>query len=265
MRAKTPEPFWYCLSCGADNPVAAVICRRCANSLVASAQQERQGIAFFLNELLRLHGAGAISDDVYLRLSQRYREALSGPPEKAPPEEATATEAAPAGARPAPARREGPGWLAEQQANLLLYLGAFLIGIASLVFVSTSGESLGDNVRMALLVLGTVLFLAAGLICLRIQRIQQAGVVFFAVGSLMVPITFVGAYGLYLAEDELDPTGLWLAGSLTSAIFYGAASLLGMSRWYPVPMVIAILSGLGATLVLAGAPPEAYPGSYIAA
>ncbi len=268
--AETSEPRWYCLSCGAENPVAALTCRSCARSLAASAQQEQQGSAFLLNELLHLNKTGEISDELYFRLTQRYREALNealNPPEEVPaPDAAPSAEekAASVRAKPAPARREGPSWVAEQQANFLLYVGAFLIVIASLVFVSTSGESIGDNVRMAMLVLGTLLFLAAGFFCLRIPRVEQAGVVFFAVGSLMVPITFVGAYGLYLSEDDIDPTGLWLAGSLTSAIFYGAVSFLGVGRWYPAPMVIALLSGLGATLALADAPPEAYPGSYIA-
>ncbi len=256
---ETPEPLWYCLTCGESSPVANRYCSRCGVGLAGSRLQERQGLAFLLNELLRLHQTGEIDDELYLRLSRRYREALSDTRTAAP------AKAAPARERAAPAEREGPGWLAEQQANFLLYLGAFLIVIASLVFVSASGESVGENVRMALLALAPLLFVAAGLLCLRIPRVQQAGVVFFAVGSLMVPITFAGAYGLYLSEDEIDPTGLWLAGSLTSAIFYGAVSFLGVGRWYPAAMVIAALSGLGAAMMLADAAPEAYPGSYIAA
>lgn len=254
-----PEPLWYCLTCGAGSPVAARYCNRCGIGFAGNRQQERQGLAFLLNELLRLHRTGEISDELYRRLNQRYREALSDT------RRATPAKAPPAGEQAAPPKREGPNWLAEQQANFLLYLGAFLIVIASLVFVSASGASVGDNVKMALLALGPFLFIAAGLFCLRIPRVQQAGVVFFAVGSLMVPITFGGAYGLYLSEDEIDPTGLWLAGSLTSMVFYGAVSFLGVGRWYPAAMVIAALSGLGAALTLADAPPEAYPGSYIAA
>ena len=257
--AEMPEPLWYCLTCGAGSPIAARYCNRCGLGLAGNRQQERQGLAFLLNELLRLQQAGEISDELFLRLHQRYRAALSDTPRAAAPKAPPAVEQA------APSKREGPGWLAEQQANFLLYLGAFLIVIASLVFVSASGASVGDNVKMALLVLGPLLFVAAGLLCLRIPRVQQAGVVFFAVGSLMVPITFAGAYGLYLSEDDIDPTGLWLAGSLTSMTFYGAVSFLGVGRWYPAAMVFAALSGLGAALVLANAPPEAYPGSYIAA
>jgi len=83
-------------------------------------------------------------------------------------------------------------------------------------------------------------------------------------GGLMVPLNFVGAYAFFFADEEIDPTGLWLAGSLTSALFYGAVSLLGMGRWYAAPMVVAVFSGLAAALVLTDAPPEVYPGSFIA-
>ncbi|MCH7811121.1 MAG: hypothetical protein IH958_00635, partial [Chloroflexi bacterium] len=103
-----------------------------------------------------------------------------------------------------------------------------------------------------------------GLICTRVSRVRQAGIVFFAVGALMVPLNFVGAYAFFFSDDDIDPTGLWLAGSLASALFYAAVSLLGIGRWYAVPLIAALHSALAAALVLAGAPPEAYPGSFIA-
>jgi hypothetical protein len=84
-------------------------------------------------------------------------------------------------------------------------------------------------------------------------------VVFFAVGALMVPLNFVGAYVFFFAEEDMDPTGLWLGGSLSSALFYGAVSMLGIGRWYPFPATAAVVSAFAAVLVLVDAPPEAYP------
>src|SRR3989304_38704 len=84
-------------------------------------------------------------------------------------------------------------WLGEQQANLLLYLGAFLIVTATLVYVGCSEQAINDSARMAVLVLGTLAFLAGGLLCVRFPRVQQAGGGFFAVGALMVPLSFFGA------------------------------------------------------------------------
>jgi hypothetical protein len=254
----------YCLACGAENPGRVRMCRDCGRPLKFTPRQRREGAAFVLNELEALRELDAIPDHVYRFLRRRYREALGqAGGEAAPAPTAPGAPATPV-APPAAARKEGPSWLAEQQANLLLYLGAFLIVIAALIYVGYSEQVINDGVKMALLVLLTAAFLAAGLFCSKFPRVWQAGVVFFAVGALMVPINFVGAYGFFFAEDDIDPTGLWLAGSLASGLFYGAVSLLGMGRWYAVPMVVATFSALGAALVLVDGPPEAYPGSYIA-
>jgi hypothetical protein len=264
----------FCLVCGTENARSARFCRQCGKSLTVSPQQRQQGLAFVLNELEALRDGGEMDEDVYLRLRARYLELLapSGAPAMTPAAPAGLAPAAPPTA-PAPtapgaprpavaAKPEGPGWLAEQQANLLLYLGAFLVVIAALVYVGTSGQS--GAVKMALLAAYTLAFIVAGVVCLRFERVQQAGVVFFAVGALMVPINFVGAYFFFFHGNNIDPTGLWLAGSLVTALFYGAVSMLGMGPWYPVPMVAASFSSLAAALVLADAPPEAYPGSFIA-
>jgi len=80
---------------------------------------------------------------------------------------------------------------------------------------------------------------------LRSTGVPITAIAIFGVGALMVPLNFAGAYAFFFAEDDIDPTGLWLAGSLCSALFYGAVSLLGLGRWYSVPMVVALLSGVG--------------------
>ena len=257
---------WYCLGCGVENSGAARLCRECGRALTVSPRQFREGVAFLLNELEGLRADGVVGEDVYLRLRQRYRDVLAetGTPVAPTPAAAAAPPPSPPPVRPAAPAREGPGWLAEQQANLLLYLGAFLIVIAALIFVGYSEQGISSGVQMAVLVLYTIAFLSAGLFCLRFPRVQQAGVVFFAIGALMVPLNFVGAYVFFFADEDIDPIGLWLAGSLSSAVFYGAVSMLGLNRWYPVPLAAALVSGLSAALVLADAPPEAYPVSFIA-
>ena len=264
--AETPEPVFYCLACGSENTLAARFCHKCGRELSITPRQQQQGAAFLLNELEALREEGEIGEDLYLRLRSLYRQTLEDSAERPEPAPTPAAAAPPRAPPPRPAvpKREGPGWLAEQQANLLLYLGAFLITIATLIFVSREEQGISDGFRMALLVLGTLLFLAAGLICLRFPRVREAGVVFFVVGALMVPLNFVGAYAFFYADEDIDATGLWLAGSLTSALFYGAVSMLRLGRWYPVPLVVALHSALAALLVLADASIEAYPGSYIA-
>lgn len=260
MSIEDSRAIRFCLACGAENARSAALCRSCGRQLDVTPGQRRQGAAFVLNELESLRDEGEIEEPLFLRLRRRYLDILAAGavaahrPVVAPPPRAA----------PAAARREGPGWLAEQQANLLLYLGAFLIVIAALVYVGYSEQAINDAAKMALLAAFTLAFLIAGVFCLKFPRVQQAGIVFFGVGALMVPINFVGAYGFFFAEEDLDPTGLWLAASIVSVLFYAAVSLLGMGSWYPVPMVAASGSALAAGLTLGEAPPEAYPGSFIA-
>ncbi|MCH8901764.1 MAG: hypothetical protein IIC88_05640 [Chloroflexi bacterium] len=263
-------PTWYCLGCATGNTGKARYCRQCGRELLISPQQRRSGVAFILNELEALRADGTIGESAYDRLRSRYREAAllyaepSAPATPSAPKAAAAeTAEEPPPSPPARPKKEGPGWLAEQQASLLLFLGAFLIVIATLIFVGQSEETLSSGVKMALLIVYTILFLGAGYLCMRIPRVQQAGVVFFAIGALMVPLNFVVAFGV-AGDEDIDPTGLWLAGSLTSALFYGAVSMLGLNRWYPVPLVTAIMSSLAAALVVADAPEVAYPISFIA-
>lgn len=263
--AEMSEAMRYCLACGAQNAPNDQFCTDCGRLLESSERQEREGTLFLLNELERLRADGAIPTPVYMTLRRRYREQLGIEPPPVAPTAPAPEPAAPAPPRAAPPKkREGPGWLAEQQANLLLYVGAFLIVIAAVIFVSASGGAINDVLREALFALFTAAFLAAGLVCRRFPKVVQAGMVFFAVGALMVPLNFVAVYVFFLSDEDLDPTGLWLAGSMSSAIFYGAVSFLGIGRWYTVPAVAAVLVALGSFLELVGAQDGAYPLSYIA-
>jgi hypothetical protein len=283
MTSEIPRPLRFCLACGTENARSAALCRRCGRRLEASAADQTRGAAFMLNELEGLREEREIEGDLYLHLRGRYLPFLREPAPLEPPLRSergvrrSATAAQPVPVAPAtaprvaaprapapPAQPGGPGWLAEQQANLLLYLGAFLTVIAALVYVGYSGQAIDDQVKMAMLSAYTLAFLVAGLVCLRWPRARQAGIVFFGVGALMVPINFVGAYGFFYAEQDIDPTGLWLAGSIVSALFYAAIAYAGLGEWYAVPMVGGAVSSLTSGLVLAGAPAEAYPGSYMA-
>ena len=267
----------FCLECTAENTDDVEFCVQCGRALRITPAQRRRGVAFLLNELESLHRRNILSGYLHRLLKRIYLEELrpSSPVEETPPapKEVPLRAGAPERARqpvavpprPAePARPAAPRWLAEQQANLLLYLGAFLVVIAALIFVSYSKESISSSIKMALLCAYTLAFLATGVLCLRFPRVQQAGLVFFAVGALMVPLNFVGAYVFFHSDRNMDPRGLWLAGSITSALFYGAVSMVGVGRWYPIPTAAAIVSAFVAVMALTEAPAQAWPESSLA-
>jgi len=266
----------FCLECTAENADDVEFCVECGRALRVTPTERRRGIAFLLNELENLHRRNILSGYLHRLLKGIYLEELkpSPPPEEArptPQEEPRRAIPAPVAVAaalplrpPEPARPAASRWLVEQQANLLLYLGAFLVVIAALVFVSYSKESISSGIKMALLCTYTLAFLATGVLCLKFPRVQQAGIVFFAVGALMVPLNFVGAYVFFHSDRNMDPTGLWLAGSITSALFYGAISMVGVARWYPIPTATAIVSAFIAVLALVEAPPQMWPASTLA-
>jgi len=259
----------YCLSCRCENAADAHLCSQCGRELETTAHERRLGIAFMLNELEALFDRGIISGYVHGVLRRLYlpelrrsqlQVSIPAEPERAPQSRPVqlATPREPAAPQPVV-----PGWMVEQQANLLLYLGAFLTVIAALVFVNYSSGTIPGAAKMALLSAYTLAFVATGVLCARFPRVRQAGVVFFAVGALMVPLNFVAAYVFFFSHEHMDPTGLWLAGSITSALFYGAVSMLGLGRWYPFPATAAVVSAFIALLVLADAPAPVYPASAV--
>ena len=222
-----------------------------------------------------LRGSGEIDAEEHDRLLGRYVRELSPRRQSAPfptfsealggprPTTARSSRGGTAGLPVAPVVSQlAPGWLVEQQANLLLYLGAFLTVVAALILVGASGEVMGGGPKMALLSAYTLAFLTAGAASMRFPRVRQAGLVFFGVGSLLVPLNFVGAYVFFNGEGELEASQLLLAGSLTSALFYGAVAFLGISRWYSLSCLLALGGALFALLVLSDAPPQVWPAAF---
>jgi hypothetical protein len=165
-----------------------------------------------------------------------------------------------------PARVREPhdwSWVAEQQANLFLFAGAFLTVVAALIFVGYSEQAVDGSLKMALLIGYTLAFLAAGWFCLRIPKVEIAGRVFFAVGAMLVPMNFVAAR-TFFSDADLSAESMWLAGSLTTAAFYAAVAWLGLGRLYAVGAGAALISGAIATAVVADMPREWTPLLFIA-
>jgi hypothetical protein len=151
----------------------------------------------------------------------------------------------------------------EQQANLFLFAGAFLTVVAALIYVGYSGNAVDGSLKMALLIGYTLAFLAAGTVCLRIPRVAIAGQVFFAVGSVLVPLNFAAARSILSGED-LNARTLWLAGSITTAAFYTAIAWLGLGRQYAFGAGVAFVSVMFAAVVRLDVAPEWAPMCFVA-
>lgn len=137
-------------------------------------------------------------------------------------------------------------WAAERQADILLYLGAFLLVAAAIVFVNYRGSAFTAEGRVAVLALYTASFVTAGLLVRRWDRVREAGPVFLMVGALFTPLNFV-----LLDVEILDRRGvpndvMWLIGAGYSGLFYSVLASRGYGRIYAIPAGPALLIGWGA-------------------
>ena len=268
----------FCTNCGYEDEAWRSFCANCGRPLdfERTGAGRVAGIAFLLNEARAPRFQRFIGGHQLGAMTSAYRAELGmltgradGAPERERPQQRRSRHAeqpaqAPAAAQPRlvvartpppPAQRVPMdwSWFADQQANLFLFAGAFLVVVAALIFVAYSGETISGALKMSLLAGYTVAFLAAGVLCLRIARVRMAGQVFFGVGAVLVPLNFVAAYNIF-SGSHLSPEALWLAGSLVTLGFYSAVALTGLGRHYAFSAGIAIISAVLAAAAVAAVP-----------
>jgi hypothetical protein len=143
---------------------------------------------------------------------------------------------------PSAAARSGGGSIAELWINLLLFLGAFFVVMASLIFVRYSGLVFGGGAKTGILAGFTAAFLVAGVVCLRFPAVRLAGHVFVGIGAILLPLDLVAAYTFILHDRALSGAVVWAWGSAICAIFYGALALRGAGRLYAIASTGAAIS-----------------------
>lgn len=179
---------------------------------------------------------------------------------------AAAAVKAPEPVRPVAAIPEGPpgptigdmgravlGWAAERQADILLYVGAFMLSVAAVIFMAYQGEALSGGIRFAVLTTYAVGFLVFGLWLHRWDRVKEAAPVFLALGAILVPIDFLALRTQVLGEDQVSNEMLWLLGSSSCSVLYFALALRGYGKLYfapAVPSALVAWGSLGAVLQL---------------
>jgi hypothetical protein len=103
--------------------------------------------------------------------------------------------------------------------NILLYLGAFFVIVASGIFASYSYESLSGVMQTVLLGLFAAVFYGSGLVMYqRSETIRPAATVFTAIGLLVAPLVGVVAYYFWFESQEAQI--IWFATSLICVALY---------------------------------------------
>ena len=289
-----PEAYpRYCLSCGeifSDReqtcPACGVIWRSPQESPAFSASV----IVVLLTEFRQMYEEGSLDRRAYANLRSRYEAVLLGVrPRRAQPADPVARPAAES-ARPRAVHREEidramradeefiaalrkrtpppppkpPGepllprveqWAAARQADILLYLGAFLLSVSALIFVGYRGSAVGGLGRFATLAGFTLAFLLLGIRLPHWERVREAGVVFRALGVLLTPVSFI-ALRTQVFGGSLPASWIWLAGAFTTASLCLALGLRGFGRLYLYPGAVAVFVAWGALAAVLGLPPE---------
>src|SRR2546425_2785344 len=257
-----------CYFCGREQgPNARGFCLSCGRPLTATPASELFGRRYILNRLDDLAGGGVLDGDS----AERVRGAMllelgeAPKPEPAAPVVPSPVDAVPAvESRPVPSvppavtaavreRPAGPSpieslFTPKRAPSLLLYLGAFLVVVAALIFVNVSREQVSDAVRLALMIVGTLGSLGAGLVCHRVARVEEAGRTFLVIGALLVPVDFAAYYVLVARESPLASPVMWIVGSLWSAGLYGALAARRYGKAYAYLFLAACLCAIAGIL-----------------
>lgn len=141
---------------------------------------------------------------------------------------------------PRPAPRSAPGERTGLWINLTLFLGAFFVVIASLIFVRGAWQFLGVGAKALIMGTLTAAFIAGGLVCLRLPRVRPAGQTFLAIGALLLPLDGIGAYTLFLRDQGLSVAATLALGAALCALFYGALALSGVGWFYTLGGIVAL-------------------------
>ena len=203
-------------------------------------------------------------EDVLLQLRPRRAERVAATPA---PIAVEPRRTVPAPIAPPPVKRvtepflpKVEAWTSARQADILLYLGAFMLSLAALIFVGFQGNS--GVARFAVLAGYTACFLTLGKQLPRWERVREASVVFLALGALLVPVNFI-ALRTQVLGGSVPVSWIWFAGATFSAAFYLGLGLSGSGRLYVYPGAAAVFVAWGALAAVLGLPP-AWFGAWFA-
>lgn len=147
-----------------------------------------------------------------------------------------------------PAIRARSGEVTGLWINLTLFLGAFFIVMASLIFVISSWQILGAGAKATIMAVFTGAFIAGGLVCLRLPRVRPAGQTFLGIGAVLLPLDIIGAYNFFLRDQGISGATTWTLGAAICAVFYGALALRQIGRVYAVSALIAVVLAWGGVI-----------------
>lgn len=202
------------------------------------AENELTHIDYLLDALYQAKVDNVISQAVYQRLKERYlqrKERLLASEEPvSPPAKPLETRVEMPVTREAPVARKAeikprePLTLA-RVTRWLLYLGVFLLFIATIIFAVYKWQTFPEIVKMLILLVVTAAFYLGGWYVEDKLKIEKGGLALVAVGALM---TFFDGYIYLNAKDMLDQQLAWAAVFLICSLVYLLVAILVRHRLF---------------------------------
>ncbi len=282
----------YCGTCGAAFDPTAERCPSCGTVWLRPTLSSTYAVAAVLTELQDWYRAGLVDETAFARLHDLYTARLPVEPgtESVRAGVSADGDPLPADTTRRPSRgaslsawldrrdnasgaetmlRPSPGvsvaaWAAKRQADIVLYLGAFLLSIAALIFVTYQGQALGAAARIGGLTVYTAGFIAAGLAVRRWERVREAGHVFLALGAVVTPLNFVLLYTEIFRARDVPADLVWLIASAYCLGFYTLLARRGYGAVYGGLAALSLLSGWGALWSALSVPDEWFGAWYMA-
>ena len=192
-------------------------------------------------ELPRLVQDGIIGAMQADAIARRYGVRVEAPAPAAQPPVAAASE--PVAANPSTPSTPTPAaspFVAGHAISIVLYLGAFLVVAAVVIFLAYSWGDISGGAKLATLALLTAGFLGAAGLCLPRPAVKPAGRTFLALGALMVPANVAAAYVVYFQDGPIPGAVFWLLGALLSGGFHALLSVRLASRAYGALAALAV-------------------------
>ncbi len=263
----------YCESCGASFGGHLNRCPECDGRWQEHPEAPIQAIARYLNTLVADRRRDLLDEASFRRLRAEYERRLSvlrpapvtpapeaapppPPPAAVPAERPTAavpprrgpfqpTPATPVTPRQPKVVEPGPsaadmgraviGWAAERQADILLYVGAFMLSVAAVIFVAYQGEELSGNIRFTVLTAYAVGFLGFGPATPSVGAREGSRARVSRPWRHTRPIDFVALRTQVLSHEQLANDVLWFIASSSCAALYFVLAFRGYGRFYFLP------------------------------
>ena len=190
-------------------------------------------------ELPKLVAEGVVTADQAQRIADRYglrSEAPSGVEREEAAVAVRAPDAPPASRSTRPSLTP---FISEHAISIVLYLGAFLVVAAVLIYLTYNWGEVGGTTKLATMVGVMAGFLAAAAVCLPRPSVAPAGRTFLAIGAILVPANVEAAYAFLFAEGPLPEAAFWLLSSVLAGSLYAALSLRLESRAYGFAATLA--------------------------